>query len=348
MITKRVVSGIQPSGVLHLGNYLGAIKNWINFQETNSNNCFYFIADNHSVTTKFLKDYTESEKEENYKGDRINDMVIQTAACLLASGVNPKKCHLFTQSHIPAHSELMWILSCMTPLSWVNKMVQYKEKSKNKNNEPSSTGLYTYPILMAADILIYKANIVPVGEDQIQHIELTRDIAQRLNNIAKKEILPLPEYVVDKQTARIMSLQNGTTKMSKSDKSTYSCVTLVCSEEQIKLKITKAKTDSVGKIFYDEKNRPEISNLLNIYSNIENLSIDEIIKKYENATTFEFKQDLIKLLNDTISPIAYKAKILIEKESSYVKDVLREGKKAAILESEKTLHEVKESLSYLL
>lgn len=339
---KRVVSGIQPSGVLHLGNYFGAVKNYTLLQEDKSKECFFFIADNHSATNKFLNESYEAE------GEKLEKLVVQTAACLLASGVDPKKAYIFNQSSVPAHSELMWILSCMTPLSWLNKMVQFKEKSKGKGNDISNTGLYTYPVLMAADILIYKAQEVPVGEDQIQHIELTRDVAQRVNKVCKKEVFPLPDYILNKASARIMSLQNGKSKMSKSDKNSHSCLSLITTEEDIRAKVMKAKTDSVGKIYYDSVNRPEIANLLNIYAGCNDISVEEAVKKFENASTFEFKQELTKSLCDVILPISYKAKLMIEKEFDFVKDVLEQGKKVAQCESLKTLQEVKKNLNYFL
>lgn len=347
MNTKRIVSGIQPSGILHIGNYLGAIKNWKNYQETNAKNCYFFIADYHSITTKFLTDYTELEKDAKYSHDNLDDNVFKTAACLLACGLDPNKCNLFVQSQIPSHTNLMWLLSCITPLSWLNKMVQFKEK-KNSSNDLSSSGLYTYPILMAADILIYKAEIVPVGEDQIQHIELSRDIANRINKIAKCDLLPIPDYFVDKQSARIMSLQNGKVKMSKSDKSSYACVSLIDDEEKIKKNIMKAKTDSIGNISYDVKERPEVSNLINIYANLENISIDETVKKFENASTQEFKQLLVKSVGDVVGNISHKANALIDKESDYVKDVIREGCKNASEESTKNFEEIKRYLKFFV
>jgi tryptophanyl-tRNA synthetase len=234
----------------------------------------------------------------------------------------------------------------MTPLSWLNKMIQFKEKSKSK--DLSSTGLYTYPILMAADILIYKGDLVPVGEDQIQHIELARDIAVRLNKIAKKHVVPPPQYLINKHASRVMSLQNGLTKMSKSDKNSHSCLSLITTEEEIKSKITKAKTDSLGKISFDPKLRPEVSNLIQIYSQLENLTIEETVDKFGECSTSEFKQELINSLNNCLLPVAYKAKNLIEKEFDYVRDVLREGKKIANEEANKTLAEVKQNLNYFL
>lgn len=345
MKLKRVVSGIQPTGILHIGNYLGAVKNWINLQEQYKNNCFYFIADNHSITTKFMKDIESEHLSLGDNSESIHDMVLKTAACLLASGIDPNKCNLFIQSEIPAHAELMWIFSCLCPLSWLNKMIQFKEKSK-LNKENSCVGLYTYPILMAADILAYRGEIVPVGEDQVQHVELTRDVAKRVNKLCKKEIIPVPDYSVSKLSARIMSLQNGQKKMSKSDHNTYSCLFLLSSEEEIRNKIIKAKTDSLGNITYDPVKRPEVSNLIHLYHGIREMPIEEITKLFQDASTYEFKQELIKSLIEKLGPINYKARKLLEFEKDYVKDVLNEGKKVAIDETNRTLNEVRSHLKY--
>jgi tryptophanyl-tRNA synthetase len=356
MKLKRVVSGIQPSGVLHIGNYFGAVKNWIKLANDINTDCYFFIADHHSFSNKFIggncnsNNNTSSYNEINIytpsNESGTSASVIQTASCLLAAGLDPKKVVLFTQSNIPAHAELMWILSCMSPLSWLNKMIQFKEKSKNQYKDMSSTALYTYPILMAADILLYKAEEVPVGDDQIQHVELTRDIAERLNKFSKteKQILPLPNYVIS--YGRVMSLQNGKNKMSKSDKNTHSTISLISSEEEITQKILKAKTDSIGKLTYDPQERPEISNLISIYSHCHGFTIEQSIQKFESATTYEFKLELIKSLNELILPISYKAKNLIEKDFDYVRDILREGRKSALIESEKNLAEIKDSLNY--
>ena len=201
---------------------------------------------------------------------------------------------------------------------------------------------------MAADILVYKADIVPVGEDQIQHIELARDIANRINKIAKHDLLHIPDYFVEKHSARIMSLQNGKVKMSKSDKSSYACIRLVDQEEQILKNILKAKTDSIGKIFYDVKGRPEVSNLLNIYANFQNISIEDTVKKFEDASTHEFKKELAKSVTDLVGDISHKAYILMEKERDYVKDVIREGCKSATEESGKNMEEIKKYLKFLV
>jgi tryptophanyl-tRNA synthetase len=324
-MSKRIISGIQPSGILHLGNYLGAIKTW----RSNTNNSLYFIADNHSITTRFNKENTET----------INQLTIKTAACLIACGIDE---NLFVQSHIPQHYELMWILSCMTPKSWLNKMIQYKEKSKDNN----ATGLYTYPILMAADILLYKAEKVPVGHDQIQHIECTRDIAIRLNKVCGSDIIPIPEYILSK-ASRIMSLQNGNTKMSKSDKNTLSCISLIDDEETIRNKIFKARTDPIVGISYEIDRRPEVSNLINIYSALEGISVEEVVKKFENIKMLDFKNEIINSLLKEILPISKKANELLNDEA-YVTKILNEGRDRAIEIASKNLDEIKRNLKYLI
>jgi tryptophanyl-tRNA synthetase len=339
---KRVVSGIQTSGVLHLGNYLGAIKNWKIMQQNPDKECIFFLADNHSITLKFIRQLEDGAEENT----TISDLTINTAACLLACGLDTKKSPLFVQSEILEHSELMWILSCMTPLSWLNKMIQYKEKSKN--SKFSTTGLYTYPILMAADILLYKAEEVPVGEDQTQHIEVARDIAIRLNKLCKADIVPIPNYIIPKHTARVMSLQNGKTKMSKSDKDSLSCISLTDTEDIIKQKVMKAKTDSITNIYYDTEARPEVSNLLAIYSSLEGISMDETVKRFEHAKMVEFKQELISVLNREVLPITIKANKLISHDRDYIRDVLRDGKQRAKQIAEANLCEIKRALNYLI
>jgi tryptophanyl-tRNA synthetase len=324
-MSKRIISGIQPSGILQLGNYLGAIKTW----KSHTTNSLYFIADNHSITTRFHKENTES----------IEDLTFKTAACLIACGIDK---NLFVQSHILQHFELMWILSCMTPQSWLNKMIQYKEKSKDNNH----TGLYTYPILMAADILLYKANEVPVGEDQVQHIEFTRDLAIRFNKMCESEVVPVPNYLLSK-ASRIMSLQNGKTKMSKSDKNTLSCISLIDDEEVMKNKILKARTDPIVGISYNIEKRPEVSNLINIYAAIEDMSIEEVVKKFENAKMLDFKIEIINSLHKEILPISKKANELLN-DKAYINKILSEGKKVASEIAEKNIREIKRKLNYLI
>ncbi len=388
MNLKRIVSGVQPSGVLHLGNYLGAIKCWTDSIKNYHNNSsfltevdisslnsklIFFIADNHSITTKFLKEENNynykdelkrtnkdicsmnnsannqsiqtKQKESNETLLKLSQLVNTTAACLLASGVDPKKCIFFRQSDIKQHSELMWILSCITPQSWLNTMIQYKEKSKN-NQLITSVGLYTYPVLMAADILLYKADIVPIGEDQIQHMDLTKNIAHRLNKVCGENVVTIPEYSLNKQGARIMSLQNGKKKMSKSDETKNSCISLLEKTDDLRNLIMKAKTDNINEIYYDNANRPEVSNLLNIYSCISGLTYDDIRIKYENKSFYDFKVSLVNVLEKKIIPISEKAEYLLNDKSGYIDQVLYEGSLKAMHIAENNLLEIKKFLHF--
>jgi len=372
---KRIVSGVQPSGVLHLGNYLGAIKGWTdtiksyhnnsfsnNQEEINSinSNLIFFIADNHSITTKFLKDENKYESLENQSNDlkissfnngnskvaeKLSNQVITTVACLLASGVDPKKCIFFRQSDVKQHAELMWILSCITPQSWLNTMIQYKEKSKN-NQLITSVGLYTYPILMAADILLYNAEIVPVGEDQIQHMDLTKNIAQRLNRLCGESIVKVPEYSLNKQGSRIMSLQNAKKKMSKSDETKNSCISLLDKSDDLKTVIMKAKTDNLSEIYYDIQNRPEVSNLINIYSCISGLTYEKIKLKFENRSFFDFKNDLVEILKKEIVPISQKAEELLTDNSGFMDEIMFDGSVKAGKIAEQNLKNIKKLLNF--
>lgn len=385
MYLKRITSGVQPSGILHLGNYLGAIQKWKNYiiqyhnsstasdiQDINSKLVF-FLADNHSITTKFLKEennYASSPQTSQQKdnisndsnsssqnpipdnknvfdeGERLKNLVNKTAACLIASGINPEKCIFFRQSDIKQHSELMWVLSCITPQSWLNKMIQFKEKSKN-NQLITSIGLYTYPILMAADILLYNSEIVPVGEDQIQHMELTRNIAARLNKLCKQEVLFLPQYEVNEQGSKIMSLQNARNKMSKSDTTKNSCINLLNNADEIRTLILKAKTDPINKIYYDIQNRPEVSNLINIYSCLSGLNYRDIELKFENKSFYEFKLELVKILSQEILPISEKANtILSNSNNGYLEEVLHKGSLQASKLAEENLSKVKKLLHF--
>lgn len=358
MNIKRIVSGVQPTGILHLGNYLGAIKNWKNYihiyhkDKTNieslKSNLIFFIADNHSITLKLLKDEKKiNEKVINSEDntETLSKLVKNTAACLIASGIDPNKSLLFRQSEVLQHSELMWILSCITPQSWLNTMVQFKEKSK-KNQLITSTGLFTYPVLMAADILIYNAHLVPVGEDQIQHMHLTKNIAERLNKIMQVEYLNIPQIEIQKNSSRIMSLVDGNKKMSKSDENKNSCLNLMNIPEEIEDLILKAKTDSINKIYFDRENRPEVSNLISIYGNLKGIDNKEIELKFENKNFKEFKLDLIEVLKSEINPIREKANFLLNRNDGYIEEVLyNNGKKAGLIADE-NLKKIKKYLKY--
>lgn len=316
---KTILSGIQPTGNLHLGNYLGSIRNWIDLQQ--NHRCIFGVMNLHAITLP--QDPQELQKN-----------VLDAAATYLACGLDPKKSTIFIQSEVPQHAELAWVLGSLTPLGWLNRMTQFKEKSAEGEN----LGLYAYPVLMAADILLYKADIVPVGEDQKQHLELTRDIAGAFNRRFGKEYFKLPEPMILKAVKRIMSLQDGTKKMSKSDESEISRINLIDSPEQIVKKVKKAKTDSLTTVTYDEA-RPEIYNLLNIFAAITDKNPENIAKEYENSGYGKFKGDLADALVAKLEPIQQELFRLRENES-YLKTILADGKKSAQEIAAKTKKEV--------
>lgn len=324
---KRVLSGIQPSGNLHLGNYLGAIKNFVSMQ--NSYECFYMLADLHAITIRVEpKDLKEN--------------ILSTAAAFLASGLDEKKNIIFSQSSVRAHSELSWILNCTARVGWLNRMTQFKEKA-GSNKEKASVGLYTYPVLMAADILVYQATHVPVGEDQKQHLELCRDIAIKFNNDYGKDFFNIPEPIIPDISARVMSLRDGSKKMSKSDESDLSRINLTDSKEQIVQKIKKAKTDSEPineDIFNEKSKRFEAQNLISIYADLKSESNEKILSQFEGKNFSEFKKDFTDLLIEYISPISDKIDLLRKNEDHLLK-ILKDGKEKASNVADKTMKDVK-------
>ena len=324
---KRVLSGIQPTGNLHLGNYLGAIKNFVSMQ--NSYECFYMLADLHAITVRVEpKDLKEN--------------TLSTAAAFLASGLDEKKNIIFSQSSVRAHSELSWILNCTARVGWLNRMTQFKEKA-GSNKEKASVGLYTYPILMAADILVYQATHVPVGEDQKQHLELCRDIAIKFNNDYGKDFFNIPEPIIPDISARVMSLRDGLKKMSKSDESDLSRINLTDSKEQIVQKIKKAKTDSEPineDIFNEKSKRFEAQNLISIYADLKSESNEKILSQFEGKNFSEFKKDFTDLLIEYISPISDKIDLLRKNEDHLLK-ILKDGQEKASNVADKTIKDVK-------
>ncbi len=302
---KTVFSGIQPTGNLHLGNYLGSIRNWIDLQD--QHNCIFGVMNLHAITLP------QDPKA-------LQQNVLDAAAVYLACGLDPKKSTIFVQSDVAQHAELAWVLGTLTPLGWLNRMTQFKEKSADNEN----LGLYSYPVLMASDILLYKADLVPVGEDQKQHLELTRDIAGAFNRRFGKEYFKLPEPMILKAVKRIMSLQDGNKKMSKSDESDLSRINLNDSSDLIAKKIKKAKTDSQATISYDE-NRPEIYNLLNIFATFANKDPKVIAAEYETAGNGKFKTDLAEFLVEKLRPIQENLNNF-KKDQSYIRQVLHDGK----------------------
>lgn len=327
----RIVSGIQPSGKMHLGNYLGAIKNWIPLQDQHQ--CMFFLADLHTITVP-------------QDPNNLRENIITTAATYLACGLDPEKIALFSQSSVPHHAELGWILSCMTSIGWLERMTQFKDKGGD-DKARSSLGLMSYPVLQAADVLIYKADLVPVGEDQRQHIELARDIAASFNRFVKRDYFKLPEAMIMKTAARIMSLKDGTKKMSKSDPSDLSRINLTDTPDEILQKFKKAKTDSIAEIYYDKENRPEVSNLLEIFAHLTEQSIAEIVKQYNTSLMGKFKQNLAEIVIDKITPIGNKIADLCNDDETYVRATLKEGAEKASLIAQKNIIEIKELCGFI-
>jgi tryptophanyl-tRNA synthetase len=326
MIKNRILSGVQPTGNLHLGNYLGAIKNFVQLQKDYE--CYFMLADLHSITL------FQDPKQ-------LRENIIETAAAFLACGLDPKKNVIFCQSSVAGHSELAWIFNCVARIGWLNRMTQFKEKA-GSNKEKASVGLYSYPTLMAADILLYKATHVPVGEDQKQHLELCRDIAVKFNNDFNcKDFFTLPEPIITKEVARIMSLKYGTKKMSKSDESEASRINLTDTEEDIVQKIKKAKTDNdlIPDIESKLADRPEARNLINIFSILNNSTIEKTLKELSGKNFSELKNRLSEILVKEIVPIGKKIKEF-KKDTDAIKKILKSGSEKANIESQKTIEEV--------
>ena len=321
----RIFSGIRPTGDLHIGNYIGAIKQWIDLQE--SNECIFCIVDLHAITTPY------SPKE-------LQNNILSQAITYLALGLNPEKCILFIQSHVKEHSELAWLLGTITPMGDLKRMIQYKEKSK-KHKEYINAGLFNYPILMAADILIYKTETVPVGEDQKQHVELARSIAKKFNSQFGKTFT-IPEARLQKAGAKIMSLQNPKNKMSKTD-SDQGCIGLFEEPEIIRKKIMKAVTDTGKIIKYDPTKKPGISNLLTIYSVFKGISINEAEKEMKGKSYAEFKTATADVLINHLQPLREKRNELISREV-YVREILKAGAKRAETIAESTILEVRKKM----
>ena len=327
---KKIFSGVQPTGNLHLGNYLGAIKNFVELDRDN-NKCIFCVVDLHAITTK--QDPIE-----------LKDNIRETLAAFIASGISTKKSIIFNQSKVPAHSEAAWILSCVAKTGWLSRMTQFKEKA-GKDKEKASLGLYSYPVLMAADILLYDSTHVPVGEDQKQHLELCRDIAQKFNNdFQAEDFFKIPEPLIKKDFSRIMSLKDGTKKMSKSESSDFSRINLTDGTDEIVNKIKKAKTDSLplpSSIIELEK-RPEAKNLISIYSSLSDLSLEDSINEFTGKNFSELKDKLSQVLIDKIIPISKEIKKLLS-EKNYLDKLLLEGsEKADRIASQKIkkIHEI--------
>tara|TARA_B100000003_G_scaffold191523_1_gene190461 strand:+ start:414 stop:1415 length:1002 start_codon:yes stop_codon:yes gene_type:complete len=312
-MVKKIFSGVQPTGNLHLGNYLGAIKNFVELNNDVENDCIFCVVDLHAITVK------QEPKE-------LRNNIRETVATFIASGIDPKKSIIFNQSSVAAHSEAAWILSCTARTGWLSRMTQFKEKA-GKDKEKASVGLYSYPVLMAADILLYDATHVPVGDDQKQHLELCRDIAQKFNNDFKAEnFFKVPEPLIQKEFSRIMSLKDGTKKMSKSELSDLSRINLTDSSDEIINKIRKAKTDPLPMPSNNEElgKRPEAKNLIGIYSSLTGLTFEKSINEFSGRNFSEFKEKLSQVLVEKISPISKEIKKLLV-EKNFLDEILDEG-----------------------
>lgn len=325
---KRAFSGVQPTGNIHIGNYIGAIKQFVEAQETMD--CFYCVVDLHSVTLP------QDPKE-------LYNHTLDVAALYMAVGLDPDKSTLFIQSTVSAHAELAWLLQCNSYTGELSRMIQFKDKSKG--NESAPTGLFTYPILMAADILLYDTNVVPVGNDQKQHIELTRDLAIRFNN-RFGETFVVPDHLIKETGARIMSLDDPSKKMSKSAENPLSRISILDSPSKIKKTIMKAATDSDTEVRYDEVNKSGISNLLTIYSEFSGLKISALESKYQGVGYGTFKKDLVEVITSVLEPIQIRYKEI--RQSENIEKPLRFGTDKARVVANDTLNRVKKRMGFVI
>jgi tryptophanyl-tRNA synthetase len=333
---KRIFSGVQPTGNLHLGNYLGAIKNWVNLQ--NDISSIFSIVDLHAITVP----------QEPLK---LKSSTHEVAAAIIASGIDIDNSILFNQSSVKEHSELAWILNCVCRIGWLNRMTQFKEKA-GKNKENATVGLYGYPVLMAADILLYKSTHVPVGDDQKQHIELARDIASSFNNMFtsdnEEDFFTLPEPQIIGEAKRVMSLRDGTKKMSKSDASDASRINLTDTKEEISNKIKKAKTDPhpLPSTLQELKDRPEAHNLLSIYSSLSDQNLEKVLKEFSGKGFSYFKPKLIDLAVETLNPISLEMRNLL-KDTNQIDKILKNGAQKAKEIAEPVLKDIKNLVGFV-
>jgi len=329
---NRIFSGIQPTGNLHLGNYLGAIRNWVSLQDDFES--IYCIVDLHAITLP-------------QDADELRRNVREVTAGMIAAGVDAERCIVFNQSAVAGHSELAWILGCMTPLGWLNRMTQFKEKA-GKHRENAGLGLYGYPVLMAADILLYKATHVPVGDDQKQHLELSRDIAGAFNRQVGVEFFPLPEPQIFGSATRVMSLRDGAAKMSKSDRSDYSRINLTDDADAIALKVRKARTDAEPLPATPEglEGRAEAANLIGIYAALAEISVEAACEKFAGAQFSGFKRELADLAVSVLAPIGDEMRRLMD-DPDFIDGVLRRGAARAAEMAERHMAEVRELVGLL-
>jgi tryptophanyl-tRNA synthetase len=333
-MVKKIFSGVQPTGNLHLGNYLGAIKNFVDLSNENENQCIFCVVDLHAITVK-------------QKPKELKKNIRETVATFVASGIDPKKNIIFNQSSVSAHSEGAWILGCVARMGWLNRMTQFKEKA-GKDKEKASVGLYSYPVLMAADILLYDATHVPVGDDQKQHLELCRDIAQKFNNdFEAEDFLKAPEPLIQKEFSRIMSLKDGSKKMSKSELSDLSRINLTDNKDEIINKIKKAKTDPLPmpKNIKELDERAEAKNLLGIYSSLTNSNLEKSVEIFAGKYFSEFKEKLSEVLVEKIEPISIEIKKLLN-DKLYLDNILLDGSGRANAIAAKKIKKIKEIVGF--
>ena len=330
---KLVFSGVQPTGNLHLGNYLGALKNFVSLQKQME--CIYCVVDLHAITT-FQK---PSELQNN---------VLETVASFISTGLDPNKSIIFNQSSVPGHTELAWILNCVSRIGWLNRMTQFKDKA-GSDKEKASVGLYIYPNLMAADILLYKATHVPVGADQKQHLELSRDIAQKFNNDFNcKEFFPIPDPLIPKNVSRVMSLRDGTKKMSKSEESDFSRINLKDNADEILKKIKKAKSDSepIPDNLSNLEKKPEALNLINIYAEMTKKSLEAVLNEVAGKEYSFLKTKLSDVLISEIAPVGKEIKKLLD-DKAHLMQILKKGKEKANIIAEENLKNIREKVGLI-
>ena len=330
---KLVFSGVQPTGNLHLGNYLGALKNFVSLQK--EMDCIYCVVDLHAITTF-------------QNPDQLRNNVLETVASFIATGLNPGKSIIFNQSAVSGHAELAWILNCISRIGWLNRMTQFKDKA-GSDKEKASVGLYIYPNLMAADILLYKATHVPVGADQKQHLELSRDIAQKFNNDFNcRDFFPLPEPLIPKNVSRVMSLRDGNKKMSKSEESDYSRINLKDSADEINKKIKKAKSDSdqIPDNVNELEKKPEALNLINIYSEVSKSKLEKVLNEMSGKEYSFLKKKLAEILINEIEPVGKEIKKLLG-DKSHLEQVLKKGREKANIIAEENLKNIREKVGLI-
>lgn len=333
-MTQIILSGMQPSSHLTLGNYLGALRNWVKLQDAADTKCYYCVVDYHAIT-------------QNYDPSHLAQATREVAAAYIAGGVDPKRSTLFVQSSVPAHTELMWLLGTMAQMGKLERMTQFKDKA-GKHAERAGLGLFAYPVLMAADILIYKATHVPVGEDQKQHLELAREIASTFNTRYEQEFFVQPEPVIMGAATRVMSLRDGTKKMSKSDASDMSRINLTDDADLIAKKIKKAKTDSHAELPVDEagfEDRPEVKNLYTIYAALSDQSVTDVLARFAGQGTAAFKKDLTDLAVEMLAPITQRMNVLMD-DVAELDRLLKHGGEQAAAIADKTVADVKDVMGF--